>query len=69
MTPPEPRDFLKSLPKCEHHIHLEGALTPDILFKLAAKNGIALPTDDEAFASASSLRNRYAKFRNLDDFL
>ena len=42
-------DFLKALPKCEHHMHLEGALTPTLLFELATRNNIALPEDDEAF--------------------
>ncbi len=35
--------FLAALPKCEHHMHLEGALSPTLLFDLAARNGIALP--------------------------
>ena len=61
--------FLKSLPKCEHHMHVEGALTPDLLFQLAAKNNIQLPGGDAAFASADSLRERYNKFSSLDDFL
>ncbi len=62
--------FLEALPKCEHHIHLEGSLEPELLFELAAKNGITLPvSDDPAFKSASSLRRRYGAFKNLDDFL
>lgn len=61
--------FLKALPKCEHHMHLEGALTSDLLFKLAAKNNISLPKEDPAFASASALRQRYNNFASLDDFL
>jgi adenosine deaminase len=36
--------FLTTLPKCEHHMHLEGALTPTLLFHLSAKNNIALPS-------------------------
>lgn len=63
------RDFLKALPKCEHHMHLEGALTPAVLFKLAAKNNITLPSDDPAFASPETLRERYQNFTSLDDFL
>ncbi|CAH0044604.1 unnamed protein product [Clonostachys solani] len=61
--------FLQALPKCEHHVHIEGTLTPEMLFSLAAKNGIELPSDDPAFASPSSLRLRYQKFTSLDDFL
>ncbi|MCJ1226875.1 adenine deaminase [Toensbergia leucococca] len=63
--------FLAALPKCEHHIHLEGALTPDLLFTLAARNNIALPaeTTDPAFASPTTLLARYDDFASLDDFL
>jgi adenosine deaminase len=50
-------------------MHLEGALTPDLLFNLAAKNKIQLPHDDPAFGSANSLRERYNNFSSLDDFL
>jgi adenosine deaminase len=61
--------FLAALPKCEHHLHLEGSLSPELLFQLAAKNGITLPESDPAFASPSALYERYEYFANLDDFL
>lgn len=63
------REFLRRLPKCEHHIHLEGALSPDLLFQLAAKNNITLSQDDESFQTAESLIARYERFVSLDDFL
>lgn len=62
-------DFLTALPKCEHHLHIEGTLEPELLFQLAKKNSITLPADDLAFESIESLRTRYANFSNLDDFL
>ena len=61
--------FLAALPKCEHHMHLEGALEPELLFKLAKKNTITLPQDDEAFASPEALLARFRRFTSLDDFL
>lgn len=61
--------LLQALPKCEHHLHLEGALTPTVLFALAAKNRIVLPAEDAAFASPDSLKERYNRFTSLDDFL
>lgn len=61
--------LIKRLPKCEHHIHLEGALSPDLLFNLAHKNNITLPTDDPAFESPTKLTERYRQFSSLDDFL
>jgi adenosine deaminase len=48
---------------------LEGALTPELLFRLASKNGINLPTEDQAFASTENLLERYNNFVSLDDFL
>ncbi|KAI1330779.1 adenosine deaminase [Xylariaceae sp. FL0255] len=60
--------FLEALPKCEHHMHLEGAIEPSLLFSLAAKNAIALPSSPE-YASPETLQRRYAAFANLDDFL
>ncbi len=51
-------------------MHLEGSLEPSLLFELAEKNGIKLPSDkDPAFASVNSLLERYKHFSNLDDFL
>lgn len=63
--------FLAALPKCEHHMHLEGSLSPELLFELSARNGVALPSPaaDPAFASAAALYERYARFTSLDDFL
>ncbi|KAK1574227.1 adenosine deaminase [Colletotrichum navitas] len=63
-------DFLVDLPKCEHHIHIEGSLGPELLFQLAARNGVPLPVDrDPAFASVEALYERYRNFTSLDDFL
>ena len=61
--------FLLALPKCEHHLHLEGALSPSLLFDLASRNTIELPQDDAAFSSPISLLARYERFTSLDDFL
>ena len=62
--------FLARLPKCEHHVHLEGCLPPHLLFSLAAQNAITLPVDTHpALASEEALLARYAAFSSLDDFL
>ncbi|KAF2461998.1 hypothetical protein BDY21DRAFT_277722 [Lineolata rhizophorae] len=61
--------LLQALPKCEHHMHIEGALSPDLLFDLASRNDVSLPGNDESFASPSALHNRYKRFTSLDDFL
>lgn len=63
--------FLAELPKCEHHLHLEGCLSPALLFQLAKKNNIALPPPDQdpAYESPQTLSKRYEYFENLEDFL
>ena len=60
--------FLAAMPKCEHHVHLEGTLEPSLLFELAARNSIPLP-NDPAFESQESLHERYGTFMSFSDFL
>ncbi|KIX94829.1 uncharacterized protein Z520_09519 [Fonsecaea multimorphosa CBS 102226] len=64
-------EFLQALPKCEHHMHLEGSLEPSLLFDLAARNNISLPSveEDPSFESIDTLLARYRRFTSLDDFL
>ena len=62
-------DFLAAAPKCEHHMHLEGALMPSLLFKLASRNDITLNAEDPSFASPDDLLARFDRFTSLDDFL
>lgn len=53
---------MRTLPKVELHIHLEGTLEPELIFELAARNGIQLPYD------LDELRRRY-EFTDLQSFL
>lgn len=50
-------------------MHIEGSLSPSLLFTLAAKNNIKLPRNDAAFSSPSTLNARYENFSGLQDFL
>ncbi|SGZ56009.1 CIC11C00000003155 [Sungouiella intermedia] len=61
------KNFLTELPKCEHHLHLEGTLEPSLLFDLAARNSIKLP--DHFPSSVEACNERYANFADLQDFL
>jgi adenosine deaminase len=55
--------LIRRLPKCELHIHIEGSLEPEMMFALAARNGVRLPYD-----SVEALRRAY-QFTRLQDFL
>lgn len=57
------RRMLQQMPKAELHIHIEGSLEPELIFKLARRNGVSLP-----FSSVEALRDAYA-FRDLQSFL
>lgn len=56
-------DLLRTAPKAELHIHIEGSLEPELIFALSQRNGIAIP-----YASVDELRRAYA-FTNLQSFL
>ncbi|KAI0477369.1 putative adenosine deaminase [Xylariaceae sp. FL0804] len=51
--------FIAALPKVELHVHIEGTLTPALRWRLARKNGVALPyaTYEELLASYAVLYN------------
>ncbi|CAD5377280.1 Adenine deaminase [Pseudomonas sp. OF001] len=55
--------YLRALPKAELHLHIEGTLEPELMFALAARNGVALP-----WASVEETRAAYA-FSDLQSFL
>lgn len=57
------KDFIARLPKCELHLHIEGTLEPELKFRLAQRNGIALP-----YSSVEEMRAGYA-FDDLPSFL
>ena len=55
--------FIKNIPKTELHLHIEGTLEPEMLFKIAKRNKIKLK---EKFVK--ELKSSY-EFDNLQDFL
>jgi len=55
--------FIERMPKAELHVHIEGALEPELKFELAARNGLDLP-----YGSVEEMRAAYA-FDDLASFL
>ncbi|KDM90247.1 adenosine deaminase [Photobacterium galatheae] len=55
--------FIRTLPKVELHVHIEGTLEPELMFQLAQRNQIALPYD-----SVEAARKAY-QFTDLQSFL
>src|SRR5690349_12555226 len=56
-------ELLRTMPKAELHIHIEGSLEPELIFALAQRNGVSLP-----YPSVDALRQAYA-FQDLQSFL
>ena len=57
------QEFIKHLPKVELHIHIEGSLEPELMFKLAKRNQINIH-----YNTPEDVRNAY-QFHNLQSFL
>jgi adenosine deaminase len=55
--------FARRIPKAELHVHIEGTLEPELLFELAARNGVELPYRD-----VEAVRDAYV-FDDLQSFL
>ncbi len=55
--------FIKKLPKAELHLHIEGTLEPELLFKIARRNAVKLK-----YKSINDLKAAY-QFNKLQDFL
>ncbi|MBI5716064.1 MAG: adenosine deaminase [Burkholderiales bacterium] len=55
--------LLRQMPKAELHMHIEGSLEPEMIFRLAERNGVKL-----AYGSVEALRRAYG-FTDLQSFL
>ncbi|MCY4455659.1 MAG: adenosine deaminase [Chloroflexi bacterium] len=56
-------ELIRALPKAELHIHIEGTLEPEMMFDLAARNGVEL-----RYGSVEEVRAAY-EFSDLQSFL
>jgi adenosine deaminase len=56
-------EFVRSMPKCELHLHIEGTLEPELKFRLAERNGVKLP-----YRTVEQARAAY-DFHDLASFL
>jgi adenosine deaminase len=55
--------FIEGLPKAELHLHIEGSFEPELMFEIAARNGLSL-----SYPSVEALKAAY-DFNNLQEFL
>ncbi|HSO96541.1 MAG TPA: adenosine deaminase [Acidimicrobiia bacterium] len=55
--------FVRTLPKAELHLHIEGTLEPELLFELAGRNQVTVPYPD-----VDAVRQAYV-FEDLQSFL
>lgn len=55
--------LIRTIPKAELHIHIEGSLEPELMLEIARRNGIAMP-----YRSVDELRGAY-EFTDLQSFL
>jgi adenosine deaminase len=55
--------FIKKTPKAELHLHIEGTLEPELMFKLAKRNNIKIP-----FENINDVKSAY-NFSSLESFL
>ena len=56
-------NFINKVPKAELHLHIEGSLEPELMFKLSKRNKVEIP-----FKSVEEIKSAY-NFKNLDSFL
>lgn len=56
-------EFVRSIPKTELHVHIEGTLEPDLMFRLAERNDFDLPYDSVEDVAAAY------RFSDLQSFL
>jgi len=59
----DPAALARTIPKAELHLHIEGTLEPEMMFALAARNGVSLP-----YADVDAVRRAYV-FDDLQSFL
>lgn len=57
------KELIQKLPKAELHLHIEGSLEPELMFRLAQKNNITIP-----YKSVEEVKQAY-NFTSLQSFL
>ncbi len=55
--------IIKNIPKAELHLHIEGSLTPELMWRLAKKHSVTLP-----YANVKEIEAAY-NFQDLQSFL
>ena len=55
-------NFINKVQKAELHLHIEGSLEPELMFKLSKRNKVEIP-----FKSVEEIKSAY-NFKNLNSF-
>jgi adenosine deaminase len=55
--------YVRSIPKAELHLHIEGTFEPELMFRIARRNNVRIK-----YKTPEEIRAAY-RFRNLEDFL
>ena len=58
-------ELIKKLPKAELHLHIEGTLEPELMFKLAKRNKISIPFESVEEVKFAYNLNELSLFYNL----
>ncbi|KAJ9102202.1 hypothetical protein QFC20_005031 [Naganishia adeliensis] len=71
MSSHEQEQFLHALRRVELHVHIEGAMTPELLFKIAERNGMQMKHDIFDFSEHldGSQKATYKEYVDLNQFL
>ena len=55
--------LIRTLPKAELHVHIEGTFEPELMFAIAGRNGVSIP-----YADVDAVRRAY-DFHNLQSLI
>ena len=61
--------FITEMPKAKLHVHIEGAIAPELLFEIAQRNGVPLPYKNTDDILEGQNQGKDNPKQNLDSFI